>query len=362
VSGEYDGTIDPRQHPTTGRASESPLKEPTEPGHDIIVVGASAGGVEALLELIGGLPPDLPAAMFVVLHVSATETSVLPKILARNAQVPVAHAEDGDPIELGRVYIAPPDRHLLVHQDHVRVVRGPRENNHRPAVDPLFRSAALAYGPRVVGLVLSGSLDDGAAGMQAISRAGGIGIVQDPEDALYRSMPENAIAADQPDYVAPLDEIPEILAGLTQQEVVQEPAPLPVELKKETAFAEIDFSTHELPPGERSLFSCPDCGGVLYELEEGGLLRYRCRIGHAYAVESLHAAQTESIDFALGTALRALEERAVLSRRLAKRMEAAGRTGLAVRYADRAEEAEEHAAALRGLTAEQLGPAEEVQS
>ena len=129
---------------------------------------------------------------------------MLPKILARNAQVPVAHARDGEPIELGRVYVAPPDRHLLVHQDHVRVVRGPRENNHRPAVDPLFRSAALAYGPRVIGLVLSGSLDDGAAGMQAISRAGGVAIVQDPDDALYRSMPENANIIDSSTPTRPL--------------------------------------------------------------------------------------------------------------------------------------------------------------
>lgn len=299
--------------------------------------------------------------MFVVLHISASETSVLPKILARNAELPVAHAEDGEPIELGRVYIAPPDRHLLVHEDHVRVVRGPRENNHRPAVDPLFRSAALAYGPRVVGVVLSGALDDGAAGLQAVSRAGGVAVVQDPDDALYRSMPENAIAADEPDYVAPLEEIPEIVLGLTQQES-PEPDELSDELAQETAFAEFETSTPELPPGEKSIFSCPDCGGVLYELEEGGLLRYRCRIGHAYAAESLSAAQSDSIDRALGIALRALEERAVLSRRLEKRMEEAGRTRLAFRYASRAEEAEEHATALRALIAEQLGLAEEVQS
>lgn len=327
-----------------------------------MVVGASAGGVEALIELVGNLPPDIPVALFVVLHVSATETSLLPQILARRTSLTVKHAEDGEPIQLGYVYVAPPDRHLLVNKDHVRVVRGPRENNHRPAIDPLFRSAALAYGRRVVGVVLSGSLDDGAVGLQAVSRAGGTGIVQDPDDALHRDMPEHAIAAGEPDYVAPLERIPGLLAQMTQDPVDDETAEEQNELARETAYAEFDISTETLPPGEKSVFGCPDCGGVLYELEDGGLLRYRCRIGHAYASESLDAAQEEAVELALGTALRQLEERAVLSRRLARRMAGFGREGMRARYSARADEADAHAAVLRGVIAGRAGPAEEVSS
>ena len=349
-------TIDPSPHPRRGRASESLLKEPTELGHDIIVVGASAGGVEALVQLVRDLPADLPAAIFVVLHVAATETSVLPRILERNSALPVKHAVDGEPIVLGQIYVA------LVQPDHVRVVRGPRENNHRPAVDPLFRSAAVAYGARVVGLVLSGSLDDGAAGLHAVSRAGGTGIVQDPEDALYRGMPDNAIAADEPDFVLPLHAIPEILTRLTQEPAEELREVVHDDIEQETAYAELGSDTFEMPPGERSVFSCPDCGGVLYELEESGLLRYRCRIGHAYAAESLHAAQSESIDVALGTALRALEERAVMSRRLARRLEATGRGQGVSRYTARADEADANAAILRRVIAGRVGPVEEVPS
>jgi two-component system, chemotaxis family, protein-glutamate methylesterase/glutaminase len=318
--------------------------------------------VEALVALIQDLPADLPAALFVVLHVAATETSVLPKILERRSQLPVKHAVDGEPIILGHVYVAPPDRHLLVHKDHVRVVRGPRENNHRPAVDPLFRSAALAYGPRVVGVVLSGSLDDGAAGLQTISRAGGVGVVQDPEDALYRGMPENAIAADEPDYVVSLEELPDVLTRLARQAVETTDTTVPDHVELETAYAELDVSTEDAPLGARSLFGCPDCGGVLYELEEGGVLRYRCRIGHAYAAESLQAAQESAIDVALGTALRALEDRVMMSRRLARRLGNPDQNrGGGSRYSARAEEAEASAAILRRVIAGRAGPIEEVQ-
>ena len=191
-------------------------------GHDIIVVGASAGGVEALVTLVGSLPADLPAAVFIVLHIPAQCPSVLPDILARSGPLVALHAEDGDAIELGKIYVAPPDHHLLIVHESIQITHGPKENRHRPAVDPLFRSAATAYKQRVIGVVLTGSLDDGSAGLLAIKQCGGLTVVQDPEDALYPSMPQHAIEHVAVDYVLPLLEIGVLLGRLTRVPV-QEP-------------------------------------------------------------------------------------------------------------------------------------------
>src|SRR3954470_2925577 len=184
------------------------------PSHDIIVIGASAGGVETLKALVRGLPAELPAAVFVVLHVAPGGPGYLPQILAKAGPLPASFPEDGEAIANGRIYVAPPDHHLLLEPGRVRVVRGPKENRHRPAADPLFRSAAWAYGPRVIGVVLSGTLDDGAAGLWAIKSCGGVAIVQDPEDALFDEMPASALASVDADHVAPLEELPLILAEL----------------------------------------------------------------------------------------------------------------------------------------------------
>jgi two-component system chemotaxis response regulator CheB len=184
------------------------------PGHDIIVVGASAGGVEALSRLVADLPGDLAASVFIVLHIPPSGISVLPEILSRRSHLPVRRPEDGEAIVPGTVYVAPPDRHLLVTPEAVRLGTGPREHGLRPAVDTLFRSAAGAYGPRVVGVVLSGTLDDGAAGLQAIKQRDGMGVVQDPDDARYPGMPRSALALDHPDLVLPLAEIGSALVKL----------------------------------------------------------------------------------------------------------------------------------------------------
>src|SRR5256885_4553560 len=177
------------------------------PGHDIVVVGTSAGGVEALATLVSTLPPRLPAAIFVVLHISAHSPSFVPDILDRSGLLETVQASDGMEIKHGRIYVAPPDHHMLVGHGNVRVVRGPKENRHRPAVDPLFRSAALAYGPRVVGVILTGALDDGTAGLRAVKRCGGLAVVQDPRDALFPSMPQSALQHVRVDHCLSVGEI-----------------------------------------------------------------------------------------------------------------------------------------------------------
>lgn len=318
---------------------------------DIIVVGASAGGVEALIQLVAALPTDLPAAVFIVLHVPPSNPSILPRILTTHGALPAIHPTDGVPIERGRVYVAPPDHHLMVEQNTVRIVRGPRENNHRPSVDVLFRSAARTYGPRVIGVVLSGTLDDGAAGLAAITRQGGIGIVQDPDEALFSGMPRSAMIADTP-RVLPVAAIAPLLAQLTRETVrEQEVSPVSDTMDYETQIAKFEMGAVEdgRRPGERAGFSCPECGGTLWELREGELIRYRCRVGHAYAPDTLLASQSEKLEAALWAALRGLEEKASLSRRLTDRASESGYQASIHHFASQAREAEEHAAMIRAI-------------
>src|SRR5437660_3614276 len=283
------------------------------PGHDIVVVGASAGGVEALATLVSTLPPRLPAAIFVVLHISAHSPSFVPDILDRSGLLETVQASDGMEIKHGRIYVAPPDHHMLVGHGYVRVVRGPKENRHRPAIDPLFRSAALAYGRQVVGVVLTGALDDGTAGLYAIKQRGGIAIVQNPKEALYPSMPRSALEHVNIDYCLSLSDIGPRLERLAHQQAGEEGAyPVPEDMEEEVKYVEMNldnavFSTNERV-GKPSAFSCPECGGVLWELRDQDLLRFRCRVGHAFSVESVEAAQVEQLEDALWTALKTLEE------------------------------------------------------
>jgi two-component system chemotaxis response regulator CheB len=321
------------------------------PGHDIIVVGASAGGVEALSELFSRLPADVPASFFVVLHVSDRGTSVLPGILSRRGALPAVHPRDGDPIEPGRVYVAPPGFHLLVQRGAVRLVRGPRENGARPAVDPLFRSAAAAYGRRVVGVVLSGTLDDGTAGLHAVEARGGTAVVQDPDEAMYAGMPRSAAEHVAVDHVLPVAEIAALVVRLANTRVGEDNGgdDLPDELKPEIDAVEMDprLVHADDHPGHPSGYSCPECHGVLWEIREGELVRYRCRVGHAYSVETLLSEQSTAMEAALWTALQALEERASLSRGMAGRMERRGHPGLAARYRDEEAETRDRAEVIR---------------
>ena len=320
-------------------------------GHDIIVIGASAGGVEALDRLVSMIPPDLPAAVCVVLHIPAQSPSFLPEILSRAGPLVATHPTNGEKIRHGHIYVAPPDLHMLVEQGHISLVRGPKENRHRPSIDVLFRSAALAYSTRVIGVVLTGSLDDGTAGLLAIKRRGGIAVVQDPHEAMYPSMPESALAHVQVDYCLSLADIGKRLPSLVDQPAqTEEVYPVSKEMETEVKFAEMDMA--EISHGEHhvgvpSAFSCPECGGVLWELHDDKLLRFRCRVGHAYSIESMLAGQDEALEQALWVALETLEETVGLSRRIMEQAQARGQNWLARRYSKKMQEAEKHADLLR---------------
>lgn len=321
------------------------------PGHDIVVIGASAGGVEALSALFSLVAPETPACFLVVLHVPDRGTSMLPEILSRRGRFRAVHAREGDPVEPRRVYVAPPGFHLLVGRGHVRLVRGPRENGSRPAVDPLFRTAAAAYGPRVVGVVLSGTLDDGAAGLQAVKRCGGTAVAQDPAEALYGGMPRSAMQNVEVDHVLPLAGIAALLERLAATEAREEPGggEVPDRMRGEIGAVELD--ARELSgndhPGTPSGYTCPECHGGLREVSDGELVRFRCRVGHAYSVETLLSEQSTALEAALWTALVALEEGASLSRGMAERMDRRGQPRLAARYRAEAEETEQRALVIR---------------
>lgn len=285
------------------------------PKPDIVVIGASAGGLKAFETLVSQLPSDFPAAVLLVWHVSPDHPSLLPQILARATSLPVAHAVDQEPMQAGRIYVAPPDRHLLVEPERVRLSRGPKENRFRPAIDVLFRSAAWAHSTRVIGVVLTGSLDDGAAGLYAIKERGGIAIVQDPLDALYSSMPKAALQAVDVDYCLPVGEIGALLIELVNQELpAQEPKP-----PSETMAIEVGVALKDnglelgiMKLGDLSPFTCPECHGVLLRLKENNLIRFRCHTGHAYSLDSLLAEVTQSIEETLWNGIRTIEESEML--------------------------------------------------
>ena len=300
------------------RRHVSPAQNMTSTHRDIVVIGASAGGVQALQRLVGALPHDFPAAVFVVLHIWPGSQSMLPAILSRAGPLKVVEAVDGAAIVPGTIVAAPSDMHLVMEKDRIVVVRGPRENRARPAINPLFRSAAAAFGERVIGVILTGTLDDGAAGLWAIKACGGVAIVQ--SDAQFDEMPRSAFDNVTVDYHVPLDEIPKLLRKLTQQEIkTQSSVPVPKIIRindDATKMKPTTFNMDEV--AKRSLFSCPECNGALWEFEGGGL-QYRCHVGHAYSAAALKQDQDANIEQSLWSALRALKESAALDERLAER-------------------------------------------
>jgi two-component system, chemotaxis family, protein-glutamate methylesterase/glutaminase len=323
----------------TDRERASAARRPEElslPGHriDVVAMGASAGGLEALTRILGALPPSFGAAVFVVLHIAASGTSALPAILDRASPLPVTEARDGAAIETGHVYVAPPNRHVEIERDSMHVTRGPQENGHRPAIDPLFRSAARAYGPHLAAIVLSGTLDDGTAGLGEVSEHGGVAIVQDPDTALYPGMPRSAIRHVPVDAILALDQIAPALMRLADRSPPPDSAPREASVEPQPEEA------------EASRFSCPDCGGPLWEVNRGDVTRFRCAIGHAYSLESLFGGQAHELEAALWAAVRLLEDRAVLLRRMGA---AVGGGTRSLGFEAQATEATDRARLIRGV-------------
>lgn len=320
--------------------------------HNIVVIGASAGGVEALMTLVSDLPQDLPAAVFVTHHFPSGSHSVLPTLLQRAGKLPAVHAEDGTGIEVGTIYVAPPDYHLMMRDGQVKLSPGPKENGHRPSIDTMFRSAAQTYGPATVGVILTGMLDDGVSGLMAIKNRGGMALVQDPADAFSPSMPTSAIKRVNVDRVVPISQMGQAITEAVQGDRQtgdemdeQTKKLLNEEMKLGNPVPPIDDPSEV--PGELTMYTCPECHGSLWELREGDVLRYRCHVGHSYTEESFLSEKTDELESALWTALRSLQEHAVILKRMMSQAEKRGHKISAKRIGENHTEAERRAAVIR---------------
>jgi two-component system chemotaxis response regulator CheB len=318
----------------------------------IVVTGASAGGIDALKTIVSALPGDFAAPVLVVLHTAPTAPGILDQILARAGRLPAMNAVTGQRIEPGHIYVAPPDHHLIVEPGLVRITRGPRENRFRPAIDPTFRSAAQVYGPGVIGVILTGYLDDGAAGMAAIAQLGGTTIVQDPADALFPDMPSNVLKVVQVDHRVALSEIAPLLvrlvnAPLSHEGAVTVPDDVGIEVQIAAGMNAMEAGVETL--GTPSCYACPECHGVLLQLKQASPMRFRCHTGHAYSVESLMAAIREGVGDAVWTAIRSLEESVLLMRQLADHVKQHGDDAAADRLVREADEAHRRSEVIRRL-------------
>lgn len=317
------------------------MEHKTSPKFGIVVVGGSAGALTALQRLVGDLKPDIPAAIFVATHVPPDSVSAMPHILSRSGAFFATHAIDGAPIAPGRIIVAPPNFHLVIERGVMRVVDWARENGQRPSIDVMFRSAATAYGDLVCGVLLSGTLDDGVAGMHAIRNAGGMTLVQDPADALFSDMPRNAILSGAAEATVGTDDL---AAAVTRS--------VNVLLENGGGKASPEAAHDERATGHPSVFTCPDCGGTLWESDEDGNLRYRCRTGHAYNVNAIMSAQHSALEDSLWVAQRIIEERIDFFRRMARRAGDRGDAKSAERYDRQAKEHETDHARVREALAD----------
>lgn len=333
----------------------APVKAPV-----LIVIGASAGGVEALIDLTSQLPAELPAAILIVVHLSSSVPSYLPQVLGRRCKLPVTHAQDGEKIEAGHVYVALPDHHLMMRANKLLLGHGPRQNGHRPAIDLLFESAAHEDGPRVIGVILSGSLDDGARGLSVVKKRGGMAIVQSPEDAVFDSMPNSAMARTQVDERLPAAVIGTQIPGWVAAIHARLKDDPPMQETSEKQFVQQDKQLFEAgrQQDSRTMLTCPDCGGVLWEISDGGNLHYRCHVGHAYSIDSLQGDKQDMLERALWEAVRTLEENASLARRMAARAHESNHTISVQRFEARAEQLAANADVIRAvLEQHQIEPA-----
>lgn len=333
----------------------------------IVVIGASAGGVEALSSLVAGLPEDLPAPVLITHHQSPQSQSMMPAILSRAGKIHARTALNNQPLEPGHIYVAPPDQHLLVKEGRVILGRGPKENSTRPAIDPLFRTAAAAYGSGVISVILSGNLDDGTAGMAAVKECGGIAIVQDPAEASYPGMPESAIQNVAVDYILPVAEIGRMIGTLLNGFVLEKGPVTVCEQATDDGGGHTDPAegvaaaiTDTKEWGNLSGYACPDCHGTLWETDTNGILRFRCRIGHAYSSGSLAAQMGDRVEEALWTALRALQERSALAERLAARCLSQNKPKTAARFKEQKDELDSQSTLLLSIL--QRGQADSVTS
>jgi two-component system chemotaxis response regulator CheB len=285
--------------------------------HDIIVIGASAGGIEALKKMTRELPRSISAAIFIVVHISNESKNLLPEILNRESPLECLLAQDNKSFRQGKIYVARNDCHLEIRNARTFVTMEPRENGFRPSIDTLFRSAAYAYGPRVIGVILTGLLDDGSAGILAVKKMGGISIIQDPKDALFSEMPQNALNYIKTDHCAPLSKIPSLLIQLSGLKNRQKSKSI---ISKEVRKAFRLNNSRDQKKKTNEIFTCPFCHGPLAEEHERKLIRYRCKVGHILSPESLVATQSEDLDRTLWASMRALEERRLLIEKLAQKM------------------------------------------
>jgi len=318
---------------------------------DIIVVGTSAGGVDALLKLVRGLPTGFPASFFIVCHLPTGARSALPEILSRGGALLASHPADGEPFYPGQIYIAPPDRHLLLGPDRkIRLSRSARENGHRPAVDPLFRSAARYFGSRVIGVILTGALSDGAAGLLAVRGAGGLAVVQDPADATIAGMPENAARIAGADHIAKATELAALLAVLVYDQASPDQRSAmahPIDPMQSVLDQDMDRQSRDERHGERSVFSCPECGGALWQTKQPELIQFRCHVGHVYNGDVLLSEQSEALEAALWTAVRTFREKSILAQQLANHARGEGNVESAARFEEQAGQAARYGDLIR---------------